>query len=160
VSSGMAVTSSMTVISRTAFDTNILIYSIDLSEKDKHAISKRIVGVCSDLGGPIALQCLNEFFRAVTRKSLLSSTDAARVVNESLEAFRVVAVNEADLIEAIEIHREHRFQFFDCLILATALRAGCTILFSEDFQHNYTVDGITIVNPFKLSESELDVLLA
>jgi predicted nucleic acid-binding protein len=38
--------------------------------------------------------------------------------------------------------------FFDSLIIAAALSAGCDRLYSEDLQHGQLIEGLTIVNPF------------
>ena len=38
---------------------------------------------------------------------------------------------------------------FDALVVASALRAGCGILYSEDMKHGLTVDErLRLVNPF------------
>ena len=60
----------------------------------------------------------------------------------------------------MHIHQQHRFQFFDCLLLATMSRFGCTTLLSDGFQHDQAVSGINILNPFRLSTSALETLLA
>jgi predicted nucleic acid-binding protein len=39
--------------------------------------------------------------------------------------------------------------FWDALILATASREGCTILYSEDFQHGRAYGTVKVVNPFR-----------
>jgi predicted nucleic acid-binding protein len=49
---------------------------------------------------------------------------------------------------------------FDALMRATLNRVGCTVLFSEDFSHGQRFGGLTIQNPFRLSPSELDPVLA
>ncbi len=46
------------------------------------------------------------------------------------------------------------------MLLATSLRAGCKVFFSEDMQHNHNYDGIIVLNPFKLSSGELDPFLS
>ncbi|AOC54321.1 MAG: hypothetical protein IM503_05940 [Microcystis sp. M069S2] len=39
--------------------------------------------------------------------------------------------------------------FFDSLILASALEAGCQILYSEDLQHGQRIENqLMIINPF------------
>jgi predicted nucleic acid-binding protein len=41
------------------------------------------------------------------------------------------------------------FQLFDSIIVASALEAGCDILYSEDLQHGLTVEKqLKIINPF------------
>jgi len=88
----------MTVISRGTFDTNILIYSIDLRDQMKHQVAERVVAACSDAGAIITLQALSEFFRAVTRKRLLASSDAANIITIARNALNVVPSAESDLV--------------------------------------------------------------
>ena len=38
--------------------------------------------------------------------------------------------------------------FYDALIVASAIEAGCDILYSEDMQHGGSIGGLAIVNPF------------
>lgn len=41
------------------------------------------------------------------------------------------------------------YQFYDALIIAAALEAGCAVLFSEDPHDGQVIDGrLTIRNPF------------
>jgi predicted nucleic acid-binding protein len=49
---------------------------------------------------------------------------------------------------AIEIQTRYRYSFYDALIIAAALEAGCTRLLSEDMQHGQRIEGMTIENPF------------
>jgi predicted nucleic acid-binding protein len=45
--------------------------------------------------------------------------------------------------------RRYDFQIFDSIVVASALEADCSILFSEDMQHSQIVDGrLQIMNPF------------
>lgn len=156
----MVETSFMIVISGVSCDTNILVYSIDLRDPQKHGIAKRVVDECSDMGCAVSLQCLSEFFRAVTMKHLLPIPDARRIVQILRRSMNVFPMNEADLLNAMAIYQRYDIQFFDALLIATVERAGCTTLISEDMQHEGHYGGVTVVNPFKLSPSKLDHLLA
>ena len=49
------------------------------------------------------------------------------------------------------MHTQHGFSFYDSLIVASALEAGCVRLYSEDMQHGQRVEQLTIVNPFAAS---------
>ena len=49
---------------------------------------------------------------------------------------------------AVSLAREHGLPFFDVLIVAAAIEAGCDTLFSEDMQHGRSIGGLAIVNPF------------
>jgi predicted nucleic acid-binding protein len=46
------------------------------------------------------------------------------------------------------VKERYRFSFYDSLIIAAALEAGCNTLYSEDLQHNQKVEWLTIINPF------------
>ena len=50
---------------------------------------------------------------------------------------------------ALDIQARYRYGFYDALIIAAALDAGCTRLYSEDLQHGQRIDGLIIENPFK-----------
>ena len=54
---------------------------------------------------------------------------------------QIVPAIEEDLAEAIGTYERLGLQFFDALLIATALRAGCTTLFSEDMQHRSSYTG-------------------
>ena len=49
---------------------------------------------------------------------------------------------------ALALARDHGFAFYDGLIIAAAIEAGCNILYSEDLQHGRNIGGLSIVNPF------------
>ena len=144
----MAATSSTTEMNRFTFDTNVLIYSVDLRFPEKHAIAKRIVRFCAESGSGVPLQCLSEFYRATTRKHILPLSTAFDVVEETRNAMRVIPPASEDLLAAMQYHQIHKVPFFDGLLLSTVARAGYTTLFTEDFQTSRELGGVTFVNPF------------
>jgi len=143
-----------TIVARTAtFDTNILIYSIDIYSIDaavvrKHRIAEQIVSVLSLAGSAVPLQCLNEFYAVVAKKRLMDLEAATRVVKTLNRAMDVIPPAADDLLEAMEAHQVHRVPFFDALLWATAKRAGCTTFLTEDFQDGRILGGVTFRNPF------------
>jgi predicted nucleic acid-binding protein len=50
-------------------------------------------------------------------------------------AFPVVTADESDLDGAMRAVGDHQLSFWDAMLWATAKRAGCRVLFSEDLQH-------------------------
>jgi predicted nucleic acid-binding protein len=46
------------------------------------------------------------------------------------------------------VRAETGFSFYDSLIVAAALEAGCKTIYSEDLQHNRKLHGLEIKNPF------------
>jgi predicted nucleic acid-binding protein len=91
---------------------------------------------------------LQEYFVTVTRKLHMDASIARRKV-ELLAEFDVAAPEVADILAAIDLHRLHRFSFWDALVLRAAKQAGCSILFSEDMRDVREIDGLQIVNPFR-----------
>ena len=49
---------------------------------------------------------------------------------------------------ALDVRERYRFSFYDSLIVAAALEAGCTRLLSEDLQDGQVIEGLRIENPF------------
>ena len=150
----------MTVIDRFTLDTNLLIYAVDHADPVKQVLADRLLRVLYVKRLPLPLQALNVFYRATTSKRLLTSIEATDFIEDALNFVTVASATEEDLFQAIYLHRHHKAQFFDCLLLATAARSGCTTLFSEDFQDGRTYGNITVRNPFALAEADLAALTA
>jgi predicted nucleic acid-binding protein len=49
---------------------------------------------------------------------------------------------------ALDIQARYHYGFYGALIIAAALEAGCTRLYSEDLQHGQLIERLTIENPF------------
>ena len=59
------------------------------------------------------------------------------------------------ILAAIEIHDEHKYSFWDSMIIASAVKGGATMLLSEDLSDNQEIEGLTISNPFKISKIDI-----
>jgi hypothetical protein len=53
----------------------------------------------------------------------------------------------------MDLHRLHGFSFWDALIVRAAKQAGCSVLFSEDLQRQGEIDGVRVVNPFRVRDA-------
>jgi len=51
-------------------------------------------------------------------------------------------------IDARTLAEAHQLSFYDALIVASAIDAGCDLLYSEDMQHGRAYGELRIVNPF------------
>ncbi len=139
----------MTVVrGRFSLDTNILVYAVDRDGSERHWLSVELVGRAARRDCVLTVQALAEFFHATTRKGLLEPSEAGRFVRDWLEVFEVVSADGAALAEAMAAVDEHRFSFWDAMLWATAKRAGCSVLVSEDMQHGRRFGGVEFVNPF------------
>lgn len=134
---------------RSFFDTNVLVYTDDKAAPAKQRRAVELVAEHRRAGtGVVSLQVLQEYFVTVTRKLHLDASLARRKV-ELLAELDVAAPDLTDVLAAIDLHRLHGFSFWDALVIRAAKQSGCTVLFSEDFQHRRDVDGIRIMNPFR-----------
>ena len=133
---------------RSSLDTNILVYAVDRDGGERHWLSVELVGRAARRDCVLTVQALAEFFHATTRKGLLEPSEAGRFVRDWLEVFEVASADGAALAEAMAAVDEHRFSFWDAMLWATARRAGCSVLVSEDMQHGRRLGGVEFVNPF------------
>ncbi len=104
------------------------------------------------------LQSLNELANVIQRKRLISAADLNDVIRFHRNAFVLHSPNVDDLLDALRAQEDHKLPLWDALLWATARRAGCRILFTEDFQDGRELGGVRLINPFKLSRKELQAL--
>jgi predicted nucleic acid-binding protein len=67
----------------------------------------------------VSLEVLQEYFVTVTRKLGVDPSTAGRKV-ELLAEFDVVVPEVPDILAAIDLHRLHRFSFWDAMVLRAA----------------------------------------
>ena len=135
-------------LQRTFFDSNILLYAEDAAspQKQKKAIAL-VVEHRRRHTGVVSTQVIGEFFEVATRRMKMDPA-LARVQAEFYSRFELIVPALTDVFAAMELHRVHRYSYWDCLIIRCALATRCRMLLSEDMQHGQVIDGLRIVNPF------------
>lgn len=133
-------------------DTNILVYAIDTSPEEsiKSSLARKLINQKIAKGtGVISIQVMQEFYVTATRKIVepLSSDQALEYLNY-LSILEIVRPDYEMIVAAIHIHRKHKMSFWDALIIAAAVSAGCRNVFSEDLNDGFEISGVKIVNPF------------
>ena len=128
-----------------SFDTNVLLYAFtkgDLRWDAAQALLAR--------GGVVGVQTLNEFVSVAVRKLRMPWPE----VLEALHAIRVLCplcvpltIETHDL--ALQLSGRYRYHIYDSLLIAAALQASCTTLYSEDMHDGQVIEGLTIRNPFR-----------
>ncbi|MBI3694716.1 MAG: PIN domain-containing protein [Acidobacteria bacterium] len=131
------------------FDTNVLVYLFDTREAGKRETARKPVdSYFRERRGIVSTQVLQEFFVTVTGKAIqLPVLTAARVVAD-YATLNVVIIEPHHILDAIDIHTRFQLSFWDGLILAAAKSAGAAVLYSEDFSHGQSYDGVEVRNPF------------
>jgi predicted nucleic acid-binding protein len=93
---------------------------------------------------------LNEFANVSRNKLRQGWKEIEETLADFVEALdEVLAISFETHREALAIARDHGLAFYDALIVASALEAGCDTLFTEDMQHGRMFQGLTIRNPFR-----------
>jgi predicted nucleic acid-binding protein len=128
------------------FDTNVLIYAIAQNDPRGPRAEALLA-----TGGVVGVQVLNEFVSVVRRKMRMPWKD----VTEALDAIRVLCPQPVPITistheTALKIAEDHGYDIYDALIVAAALEASCTTVYSEDLQHGQVIGGrLTVQNPFR-----------
>ena len=131
---------------RAFVDSNIWLYA--LIAKQDPAKSERAARIIS-LPQIVSVQVINEVCVNLLRKGRRSEDEIAEVIRAFHSRHHVAPLNEDVMLRAVELRRTCSFSYWDSLIVAAALSAGATVLYSEDLQHQQLVDGsLRILNPF------------
>lgn len=131
---------------RVFFDTNVLIYAMALWDPRRDRAQQLLAQ-----GGTVSVQVLNEFAAVARKKTNMPWSE----VQLALESVKVLCPNPLPVTidthkEALAIAEKYGYRIYDALIVASALEARCTILYSEDMQHGQIINGkLTIRNPFR-----------
>lgn len=133
---------------RFTLDANLLFYAVDATNAGKHARAIAVVERARLADCILILQAVAEFFSAVSRKTAIPVEEAGRIASGWLDLFPVVAADAADLRAAMSAPARARASFWDALLLATAGRAGCATILSEDLQDGASYGGVRVRNPF------------
>jgi predicted nucleic acid-binding protein len=128
-------------------DSNVVLYLLSADEKKANraedVISKGVI---------ISVQVLNEVANVSRRKLKMSWHE----IHELLNGLRLVCAVKALTVEThlrgLAVAERHGVSIYDAMIIAAALEAGCSILFSEDMQDGLKIDRqLQIRNPFSSS---------
>ena len=126
------------------FDTNVVLYlmSADTAKAD---VAENLLSA----GGAISVQVLNEFAAVARRKLAMSWPEIREVLTQVRMVCAVLPITAETHDRALLVAERHGLSFYDACIVAAALLAGCTTLYSEDMQHGQLIDRqLTILNPF------------
>jgi predicted nucleic acid-binding protein len=133
-------------------DTNLLIYSLDPQEAEKRPVAAALLKRLVDTGTLVlSPQSLNELYRAMTERRDLLPRLEARAYVISLLRFCTAPYDFEVTRRAWQLQEQHRFGWWDTMLLASASLAKCDYFFSEDMQHERAAGGLTILNPFHLA---------
>ena len=127
-------------------DTNIILYAISTQDAYKRSIATPIV--LAD--ATISAQVINEASINLLKKLKFNEEMIQKFVDSSYHRYNVVELTRNVFIRASELREKYNFSYYDSIIVSAAIIANCTVLYSEDMQHELIVENrLQIINPFK-----------
>ncbi len=130
-------------------DTNVFIYLFDETDADKRQRADTLVHESlENATGCISYQVVQEAMNIVTRKLGATPERARRLLDDVLIPLWRINPTPSLYRRGLRVQARYGFSFYDSLIVAAALEAGCSRLYTEDMQHGQQIQQLTIENPF------------
>ena len=132
-------------------DTNVFVYQLEGRDPRKAAIAQDLIRQGIESGNAcISFQVVQECLNTALRKALvpLGDHDMRRYLESVLAPLFRVQPSLRLYHASLDMKSRYGFAYYDALIVAAALDAGCTTLYSEDLQDRQRIEGLMVVNPF------------
>lgn len=132
-------------------DSNIFVYLLDETDNGKQEIAQALIHTAlANSSAQISFQVVQETLNVITRKlpNPVTNQDARQFLDLILSPLWTINPSRVLYRRGLDLRARYQFSFYDSLIVAAALEAGCTILYSEDLQHGQVIEHLTIENPF------------
>lgn len=132
-------------------DSDVFIYLFDETDARRRGIAERLVREAIESGNAcISFQVVQETLAVLTGKLKKRATpaEARRFLEGVLTPLWRVMPSVSLYERGLALQERYGLGFYDALIVAAALAAGCTRLWSEDMQDGLRIDHLTIRNPF------------
>ena len=131
-------------------DSNIIIYMFDDTDPTKRQRARDLVSRSLEhQTGCISFQVVQETLNVLVQKLGANLEDAAQLLEDVLIPMWRISPTPTLYRRGLRLMGRFGFSFYDSLIVAAALEAGCTRLYSEDLQHGQRIQNLTIENPFR-----------
>lgn len=134
----------MSAEQRGFLDTSVLLYLLSFGAQ-KTVLAKKLL-----LTGPVvSVQVLSEFTSVARRKSNFSWEEIDEVLGAVQSICRVEPLTLDTYRAARRFAERYQVEWYDALIVASAVLADCRTLCAEDFQRGKVFDRtLKVVNPF------------
>jgi predicted nucleic acid-binding protein len=126
-------------------DTNVLVYAFTTDPKSAAALD------VLEQRATTSVQTLNEFANVARRKLGMTWPEVRDALAQiSILCRTILPLDIETHVDGLRIAERYGYAIFDALLVASALRAGSDILWSEDMQDGAVIDGrLRLVNPFR-----------
>jgi len=134
---------------RKFFDSNIFLYAfLDQGVAKKEMAARLIADAVRDGDGWISLQVVREFTNVMLKKSG-KALDEIKKSYAIFGCFKFIEETMPLVFRGLEVKEKYGTQYFDSLMIATAEKGLCELLYSEDLNDGQEYCGVKAVNPFQ-----------
>lgn len=128
-------------------DTNILVYAYSETEPEKKQVAVQLL---TDRSVCMSTQVVNEFVWIMSSKYRVDMKLLSDVAKNLFLLYRMDIVDDRTIAAAIDMSMRYRLSYWDSLIVSSAMKLNCPVLYSEDLQHKQVIEkSVTITNPFQ-----------
>ena len=132
-------------------DTNVVVYGyVDDDRVKQLRATDALERLSASARGRLSTQVLGEVFRVLTtkRRPPLPTGDAVARLETLAHTWPVYVVTPNIVLEAARGVRDHRLNFWDAQLWATARLNQIPTILTEDMPSGDTLEGIRYLNPF------------
>lgn len=132
-------------------DTNLFVCQLEALDERKAAIADELIREAVRTGNAcISFQVVQECLNTALCKAQvpLDAENARAYLDAVLMPLLQIRPSASLYHRALDVRQRFRLGFYDSLIIAAALEAGCARLLTEDLQHGQRIGALTVVNPF------------
>lgn len=128
-------------------DTNVWVYALTTADQPRQQLAAALL---HSLDAPwINGQVLRELGRVLLQKHGIEEAAFRQIVPVMMQSCRMAVDRTATILLASDLRDRYKLAYWDSLIVAAALDAGCDTLYSEDMQHGQVIENrLTVLNPF------------
>ena len=133
----------------TFIDSNVWLYAFvtNPGEEMKNQIARTLIEQSSPC--VISSQVVVEVCNNLLRKAGMAEDELIPIIEDFYQRYQVRDTGLDCHRTASRLRSAHKFSYWDSLIVASALDAGCSTLYTEDMQHGQMIDArLRILNPF------------
>lgn len=137
-------------------DTNVFVYAYDKGNGIKQKLARKLItNLWENCRGYVSIQVLQELYVTMSKKvSIPLSPGTASQIIADLSAWNHHVPDAGDVLEAIKIQQRYGISFWDAMIVNSAWKTGCNVIWTEDLNSGQVYGNVTVYNPFDWEEDK------
>jgi predicted nucleic acid-binding protein len=136
-------------------DTPVLLEADDIFDHDRQAVARAwLQALWCQRAGRVSTQVLNAYYFTVTQSFGMSAGDARAKVRR-FQLWKPWQIDHQTVETAWGVEARFGLPYWDALVVASAAQSGATHVLSACLTHDQHIDGVTIVDPYRITPQAL-----